>query len=509
MAPGTHVSGGVFQAANDFFNFPDGIAGDCFNGADVAGGPGSAFWPAGQQFYTAGDGTSHATPCVTSASALVMQYFLNQGNPFSSPAMTKAWLMNSARYLTGAYGGDTLPSGNQGLGELNLGMAFDGVPRLLRDQVAADLFTSSGQSRVFSGTILGTNHPFRVTLAWTDAPGGLAGNAYNNNLDLVVSNNGAIYKGNIFNGAYSVTGGSADVKNNVESVFLPAGTSGNFTITVTGTSINSVGVPNTGNHHEQDFALVAYNAVAISNTVSILSQPANQMAALGSNATFQVVAASTLPLSYQWLFDGTNLSGATNSILSLENISTNAAGSYSVFITNALYSATSDAATLVIITPPVLLGSAPALTAVVGQNATLQVNATGPLLNYQWSFNTTNLPNATASQLTLTNLQPSQAGNYVVTISNPAGAVVATPQLTILLPGATLAFTAGTAAAPGAPAITINSILGLNYSLQYSDSLSASNWTTILPPVPGTGASIILTDPAPSLTARYYRVTAN
>jgi hypothetical protein len=509
MAPGTHVSGGVFQATNDFLNFPDGIAGDCFTGADVAGGPGSAFWPDGQQFYTAADGTSHATPCVTGASALVLQYFLNQGNAFPSPAMTKAWLMNSARYLTGAYGGDNLPSGNQGMGELDLGMAFDGVPRFIRDQVAADLFTTSGQSRIFSGTIPSTNNPFRVTLAWTDAPGGLAGNAYDNNLDLVVTINGATYKGNIFNGAYSVTGGSADVKNNVESVFLPAGTSGNFTVTVTGTSINSVGVPNTGNHHEQDFALVAYNAVAISNTVSILAQPANQMAALGSNIIFQVTAASTLPLSYQWLFNGTNLPGATNSILTLDDLSTNDAGAYSVFITNSVSSVMSDAATLAIITPPILLGNAPVLTAVVGQDATLQVNAAGPLLNYQWSFNTTNLPNATASQLTLTNLQPSQAGNYVVTISNPAGAVVATPQLTILLPGATLAFTASTTATPGAPAITINSILGLNYSLQYSDSLSATNWITILPPVPGTGASITLSDPAPSATARYYRVTAN
>ena len=43
-----------------------------------------------------------------------------------------------------------------------------------------------------------------------------------------------------FSGSASTTGGSADAVNNVESVFLPAGTSGSFTVTVTAT--NSAGV---------------------------------------------------------------------------------------------------------------------------------------------------------------------------------------------------------------------------------------------------------------------------
>ena len=46
--------------------------------------------------------------------------------------MTKAFLMNSARYMTGPGANDTLCSENQGMGELDLGMAFDGAPRLLR-----------------------------------------------------------------------------------------------------------------------------------------------------------------------------------------------------------------------------------------------------------------------------------------------------------------------------------------------------------------------------------------
>ena len=89
---------------------------------------------------------------------------------------------------------------------------------------------------------------------------GPRGKAYKNNLDLTVTVGGNTYLGNVFSGANSITGGSADVRNNVESVFLAAGVSGPFTVTVTAFNINSNGVPNVGTTTDQDFALVVYNA---------------------------------------------------------------------------------------------------------------------------------------------------------------------------------------------------------------------------------------------------------
>ena len=47
----------------------------------------------------------------------------------------------------------------------------------------------------------------------------------------------------------------------MESVFLPAGTTGTFTVTVTATNINSDGVPGNASALDQDFALVAYNTL--------------------------------------------------------------------------------------------------------------------------------------------------------------------------------------------------------------------------------------------------------
>jgi hypothetical protein len=267
VAPGSHVSGGVPQAASPSSN---GTADPCFftylaEGYSGVNGTGNGpFFPEGdtQEFYDASDGTSHAAPAVCGACALLRQYFINEGLTPPSPAMTKAFLMNSARYLTGATANDTLWSPKQGMGEVDLGAAFDGSPRILRDELADDLFTASGQTRIFHATVANTNAPLLVTVAWTDAPGNVTGAAYNNDLDLTVNAGGQLYKGNVFKGRWSTNGGSADLRNNVESVFLPPGVSGPVTVTITAASINSIGVPNVNNALEQDFALVVDNVVA-------------------------------------------------------------------------------------------------------------------------------------------------------------------------------------------------------------------------------------------------------
>ena len=74
-----------------------------------------------------------------------------RASPPPSAAMTKAFLMNSTRYMTGTGANDNLWSNNQGMGLMDLGMAFDGVPRLLDDQNPANLFTATGQTRTFTG----------------------------------------------------------------------------------------------------------------------------------------------------------------------------------------------------------------------------------------------------------------------------------------------------------------------------------------------------------------------
>ena len=102
--------------------------------------------------------------------------------------------------------------------------------------------------------------PVKVTLVWTDAPGATTGAAWVNNLDLVVEAGGQRYLGNVFAGAFSRSGGEADTRNNVESVYLPAGVADRFAVTVKGLQIAGDGVPGDGDTTDQDFALVVSNA---------------------------------------------------------------------------------------------------------------------------------------------------------------------------------------------------------------------------------------------------------
>ena len=278
VAPGSHITGGVPQSGSATTN---GTGNDltCFTASGVCGLPGSGlagaaanFFPSGQQFYTESSGTSHSTPCVAGACALLRQYFINSNLPPPSPAMTKAYLVNAARYMTGGYANDDLWSPNQGMGELNLGTAFDGVARVLRDQATNDVFTNTGPSRVFTGTINDPSKPFRVTVAWTDAPGALsAATELVNDLDLTVIAGGNTYKGNVFHGAYSRTGGNADHKDNMESVFLPAGLAGEFKVLVTAANVSADGISNIAPSVDQDFALVIYNATTSSVPVITFS----------------------------------------------------------------------------------------------------------------------------------------------------------------------------------------------------------------------------------------------
>jgi cysteine-rich repeat protein len=147
------------------------------------------------------------------------------------------------------------------MGRMSLGRSFDAAARILVDET--QILDATGATWSVSGAIVDPILPFRVTLAFTDAPGPTVGNAWVNDLDLEVtvdSGSGPVlYRGNHFSAGLSVAGGTADPRNNVESVWLPAGTTGTFTVTVRAQNIAGDGVPGVGDGLDQDFALVVYN----------------------------------------------------------------------------------------------------------------------------------------------------------------------------------------------------------------------------------------------------------
>jgi hypothetical protein len=256
------------------------------------------------RLYDCSRGSSYAAPAVSGAIQLLWWYFQNRltnelGTALlqPSPAMAKAYLCNSARYLpltnpqTGAR--DTLPSVAQGMGILDLKRMFDGVPRIIRDESSPraidtplittnpapqqTYFSQSGQSYELNGVIADSAEPFRVTLAWLDTPG----ETLVNDLDLQVTVSNTTYKGNVFFEDRSVPGGAFDSINNMESVFLTngqvsAGTQ--FKVVIRAANIAGDGVPNVGSSLDQDFALVVYNGSNPSDVPNVLTNDSCQTA---------------------------------------------------------------------------------------------------------------------------------------------------------------------------------------------------------------------------------------
>ena len=146
VAPGTHIEAGVPQSN--------------YNGTSVC----NQYWPLGQTLYGWSSGTSHSCPAVAGGAALVYQWFLNEGMGAPSPAMLKAVLTGSTEYMTGVGAGGTLPSQSQGMGIMDLGRAFDGLPRMYVDQT--ELLATTGATHIVTGDVANPLQPFRVSLVW-------------------------------------------------------------------------------------------------------------------------------------------------------------------------------------------------------------------------------------------------------------------------------------------------------------------------------------------------------
>ncbi|MCX6927877.1 MAG: immunoglobulin domain-containing protein, partial [Verrucomicrobia bacterium] len=102
-----------------------------------------------------------------------------------------------------------------------------------------------------------------------------------------------------------------------------------------------------GGHHS--LALVAPQPI-------ILNQPVSRTNSINTLATFSVTATGNAPLTYQWrrngtnLMDGPNVFGATAAILMIANVQPSDAGNYTVVVTNAYGSVTSQVAVLTMVT---------------------------------------------------------------------------------------------------------------------------------------------------------------
>ncbi len=120
----------------------------------------------------------------------------------------------------------------------------------------------------------------------------------------------------------------------------------------------------------------------------IVADPQSQTAFPSNSVTFTVVAFGSMPLAYQWYFNtNTPIANATNSILTLANVQTTNAGTYSVAVTNVAGSTNSRLAVL-----SVYASAAPNLTGV------------GYVANGQFQFSLAGVPGYSYAVSCSTNL---------------------------------------------------------------------------------------------------------
>ena len=164
----------------------------------------------------------------------------------------------------------------------------------------------------------------------------------------------------------------------------------------------------------------------------------------GSTVTLSALVLGTPPFAYQWLKNSATLSGETNLTLTLSPARLADTGDYALQVNNVSGARTSDSAHVSIVTAPaaIVQGPLPA-TRLQGASVTFTVEAGGsqPLF-FQWLSNSVPIPGVAGATLTLSDIQPSFAASYSVTVTNTAGRASSSPVSLTVVPAASGSYAA-------------------------------------------------------------------
>jgi hypothetical protein len=179
-------------------------------------------------------------------------------------------------------------------------------------------------------------------------------------------------------------------------------------------------------------------ARVVSPAFAIGVQPRGQNVEVGETIAFTVGAVGTGPIVYQWLFNGQAITGATSSSYRVDPVTHPSAGQYSVRVTDATGSLTSNNAALNVTTPliPPSVFTAPvSQDALAGAKIALSVGAVGTTpMTFQWLRDGNPIAGATTPSLSLDNTRLADSGSYSVKITNFAGTITSNPAVISISP---------------------------------------------------------------------------
>lgn len=197
------------------------------------------------------------------------------------------------------------------------------------------------------------------------------------------------------------------------------------------------------------------NSMTVADPISAVTAqrtPSNEFIGYGGSVSFSVtnVAGSAGPYTYQWRKGGTDISGATASVYSINFVTGDHEGVYTVKVKNA---ATPDGVVSNEIPMSVSTGVSNVIASRTPSEASLppgtavtfsvSTQGAGPF-SFQWKKGDVNIENATSASYTINAVTAADEANYTVLVSNastPTGVLSNVVSLTVQQPITTVGIT--------------------------------------------------------------------
>ncbi|MCX8155713.1 MAG: immunoglobulin domain-containing protein [Verrucomicrobiae bacterium] len=284
------------------------------------------------------------------------------------------------------------------------------------------------------------------------------------------------------------------------------------------------------------------------NPPRVIRDPANVDILAGDELILNPFVSGSLPLAYQWYFNGSPLAGATQAVLRIPGVFTNQAGAYRLVVRNPFGVVTSATARVTVTLDPLAValnaphllwettpfapwepqsvtthdGVAAAQSPPLFDNeaSAISTTVTGPgFISFWWKVSS----DGDALSFTINNVEqdfiyaevdwekrtfPVPPGRavlewvYVKDSAGSAGDDAGYLDEVTFLPAPRLQSPRLQA---GQFSLQVNTLPGFHYTLEYQNTLRGTNWTPLLT-VPGDGTLKTISDSAPPSSQRFYRL---